>query len=101
MNPRQIYCTIIGKRKSQRLIPSVPFSIPNMWKQIRNDILPNYLKTFNYKIIWNLMPIKSKPYIATYHGTSLFSFCNQQDKTESQLFFRELSYKVCGTSLCF
>ena len=77
MNTRQIYYTIIEQRRSQRLIPFVPFSIPNMRKQIHNDILPNYLKTFNYKIIWNLMPIKSKPYVATYHGTSLCSFCNQ------------------------
>ena len=54
MNTRQIYYTIIKQRRSQRLIPFVPFSIPNMWKQIHNDVLPNYLKTFNYKIIWNL-----------------------------------------------
>ena len=33
------------------------------------------------------MPVKSKPYVATYHGTSLCSFCNQQDETESHLFF--------------
>ena len=46
MNTRQIYYTIIEQRRSQRLIPVVPFSIPNMWKQIHNDILPNYLKTF-------------------------------------------------------
>ena len=87
MNTRQIYYTIIEQRRSQRLIPFVPFSITNMRKQIQNDILPNYLKTFNCKIIWNLMPVKSKPYVATYHGTSLCSFCNQQDETESHLFF--------------
>ena len=33
------------------------------------------------------MPVKSKPYVATYHSTSLRSFCNQQDETESNLFF--------------
>ena len=33
------------------------------------------------------MPLKSKPYIATYHGTSLCSFCNQHDETESHMFF--------------
>ena len=33
------------------------------------------------------MPVKSKPYVATYHGTSLCSLCNQQDETESHLFF--------------
>ena len=87
MNTRQIYYTIIEQRRSQRLIPFVPFFIPNMWKQIHNDILPNYLKTFNDKIIWNLMPVKSKPYVATYYGTSLCSFCNQQDEIEFYLFF--------------
>ena len=30
MNTRQIYYTIIEQRRSQRLIPFVPFSIPNM-----------------------------------------------------------------------
>ena len=30
---------------------------------------------------------KSKPYVAAYHGTSLYSFCNQQDEIESQWFF--------------
>ena len=33
------------------------------------------------------MPVKSNPYIATCHGTSLCSFCNQQSETESHLFF--------------
>ena len=50
MNTRQIYYTIIEKR-SQRMNPFVPISIPNMWNQIHNDILPNYLKTFNYEIV--------------------------------------------------
>ena len=26
------------------------------WKLTFNDILPNYLKTFNYGIVWNLLP---------------------------------------------
>ena len=26
------------------------------WKLTFNDILPNYLKTFNYKTVWNLLP---------------------------------------------
>ena len=26
------------------------------WKLTFNDILPNYLKTFNYRIVWNLLP---------------------------------------------
>ena len=73
MNFRQIYVSIIEK-SSQMLISSVPFSIPNMWKQIHiNSLFENL---FNYKLIWNLIPVKSKPYIATYHGASLCSFFN-------------------------
>ena len=33
------------------------------------------------------MPVKSKPFTVTYHVTSLCSVSNQQDETESQLFF--------------
>ena len=90
----------IEQRWIQRLIPFVPFSIPNMWKQIHNDILPNYLKTFSYKIIWNLMPVKSKPYVATYVQVYVLSVINKM-KLSPICFFRVLSYKVCGTSLCF
>ena len=50
------------------------------------NVFENFLKTFNFKILWNLMPVKSKPHIATYHSTSLCSFCNQQDETESHFF---------------
>ena len=100
MNTRQIYYTIIEQRRSQRLIPFVLFSIPNMWKQIPNNILPNYLKTFNYKI-WNLMPVKSKSNVATYHGRSFVLSVINKMKLSPICFFRVLSYEVCGTSLCF
>ena len=55
--------------------------------------------------------LKSKPYIATYHGTSLCSFCNQQDETEPHLFstciklqsvlnfFMRLIFRFAGYSL--
>ena len=69
------------------MVRFVTFSTSNMGKQIHNDILPNFLKAFNYKTIWNLMPIKSKQYIATYHGPSLYPFCNQQDEAGPHLFF--------------
>ena len=29
------------------------------WKPIFQNILPNYLKTFNYRIVWNLLPSTS------------------------------------------
>ena len=29
------------------------------WKLVSQNILPNYLKTFNYRIVWNLLPITS------------------------------------------
>ena len=101
MNTRQIYYTIIEQIRSQRLIPFVPFSIPNMWKQIYNNILPNYLKTFSHKIIWNLMPEKSRPYLLHIMvQVCVLSVINNM-KLSPIYFFRVLSYKVCGTSLCF
>ena len=30
------------------------------WKLTFNDILPNYLKTFNYRTVWNLLPFSNE-----------------------------------------
>ena len=53
MKLHQMYYWIVQKQKRQILIPSINFPISETWKQIHNDILPNYLKTFNYKSTWN------------------------------------------------
>ena len=54
MKLHQMNYWIVHKQKSQILIPSINFPISETWKQIHNDILlPNYLKTFNYKLTWN------------------------------------------------
>ena len=74
MKLRQMYYWIVGKRKSQILIPTINFPISETWKQIHKDILPNYLKTFSYKLTWNLLPVKSKPHIAAYHQTNMCPF---------------------------
>ena len=86
MKLRPMYHWIIEKRKSQILISSINFSISETWKQIYNDILPNYLKTFIYKLTWNLMPVKLKPHIAAYHQTNMCSFCYSSEETVSRLF---------------
>ena len=62
------------------------FPLSETWKQIHNDILSNYLKTFNYKLTWNLLPVKLKPHIAAYHQTNMCSFCNFSEETVSHLF---------------
>ena len=64
---RQTYYWIVEKRKSQILIPSINFPIFETWKHIHNGILPNYLKTFTYKLTWNLIPVKLKPHVAAHH----------------------------------
>ena len=86
MKLRQMYYWIFETRKSQILIPSINFSIFETWKQIHNDIFPNYLKTFNYKLTWNLLLVKVKPHIAAYHQTNMYSFCYSSEETVSHLF---------------
>ena len=54
--------------------------------QIHNDILSNYLKTFNYKLTLRLLPITSKSHIAAYHRTNLYFFYNSAEETVSYLF---------------
>ena len=76
----QMYYWIVEKRKSQILIPSIDFPFSETWKQIHNDILPNYLKTFSYKLIGNLLPVKSNPQIAAYHHTNMCSFCSSSEE---------------------
>ena len=79
---------IIGllKKEKSNFILSINFSTSETWKQIHNSIFPNYLKTFNYKLTWNLLPVKSKSRTAAYHKTNLCSFCNSFEKTVSHLF---------------
>ena len=86
MKIRQMCYRIVETQKSQILIPSINFSIFETWKQIHNDILPNYLKTFNYKLTRNLLPVKSKPHIAAYHQINMCSFCYSSEETVSHLF---------------
>ena len=81
-----MYFWIVEKRKSHILIPFINFPISETWKLIHNDILPNYLKTFNYKITWNLLPVKSKSHIAAYHQTNMCPFCYSSEETVSHLF---------------
>jgi len=85
---RDIYDSIVTKRPITRLVPVSHFSIEHiMWKNIHHAVLPNYLKTFDYKLIWNLLPLKAKPYIAIYHGSKLCSFCNHADEAVNHMFF--------------
>ena len=81
-----MYYRIVEKRKSQILMTSINFSISETQKLIYNEILPNYSKTFNYKLNWNLLPVKSKPHIAAYLQTNMCSFCNSSEETVSHLF---------------
>ena len=80
-----MYYWIVGKQKSHFLIPTINFPISETWKQSYKNILPNYLKTFNYKLTWNLLPVKSKPHIAAYHQTNMCSFCYSSEKTVSYI----------------
>ena len=41
---------------------------------------------FNYKLTWNLLPVKSKPQIAAFHQTNLCSFYNSSEEALSHLF---------------
>ena len=41
---------------------------------------------FNYKLTWNLLPIKSKPHIAAYHQTNMCFFRDSSEEKVSHLF---------------
>ena len=74
MTLRQIYYWIV--EKLQILISSIVFPISEAWYRIHYNILPNYLKTFHYKLTWNLMLVKLKPHTAVYHHSKLYSCCS-------------------------
>ena len=57
---RDIYKLIIGQRSRQILIPNVHLSWNQTWKNIHHKVLPDYLKSFNHKIMWNLLPLTTK-----------------------------------------
>ena len=48
------------------------------WKLTFNDILPNYLKTFNYRIVWNLLPFS--------HELGICALCRRGQDSAVHLF---------------
>ena len=45
------------------------------------------MKTFNCKIVWNLLPLKCKHYVAYFHRTNLCPFCKKKDELVSHVFY--------------
>ena len=50
------------------------------WKLTFNDILPNYLKTFNYRTVWNLLPFS--------HELGKCALCRRGQDSAVHLFAR-------------
>ena len=48
------------------------------WKLTFNDILPNYLKTFNYRTVWNLLPFS--------HELGKCALCRREQDSTVHLF---------------
>ncbi|CAK8678520.1 unnamed protein product [Clavelina lepadiformis] len=45
------------------------------WARIHNPILPNYLKTFNYRCAWNLLPFRGKCGTFQINSDTSCAFC--------------------------
>ena len=57
------------------------------WPCIHHPILPNTLKTFNYRAVWNTLPIMTKLYPPQPDGPTLCTFCHLHQETPAHLFF--------------
>ncbi|CAK8692361.1 unnamed protein product [Clavelina lepadiformis] len=84
---KQIYRRIVNERNAQVLVPMFPINMPNMWTGIHNKVLPNYLKTFGYKMVWNVLPLCINERIARIQKTSRCPLCDLHDEDVYQLFY--------------
>ena len=66
MNTRQIYTRSLKQEGVISWSVLLLFLSETRGNRSTMTYCPTFLKAFNYKTIWNLMPLKSKPSIATY-----------------------------------
>ncbi|CAK8678480.1 unnamed protein product [Clavelina lepadiformis] len=56
------------------------------WARIHNPLLPNYLKTFNYRCAWNLLPFRGKYGIFQINSDTSCAFCGIGPDTDYHTF---------------
>ena len=62
------------------------FSESPRWELLHHKIMPNYLISFNYKVHFNLLPVKSKFLDFQLDNSSRCKFCNLNYKTLFHIF---------------
>ena len=60
--------------------------IASKWKRVHLPILPNYLKTFNFKVCYDLLPCKTKFVDFGLDTDSRCNFCNLHPDTHPHIF---------------
>ena len=76
-----IYESIIcSKTNTNYIVPK--------WRRVHSPILPNYLKTFNYKVCYDLLPFKTKFVEFQLDTDSRCNFCNLHPDTHPHVFAR-------------
>ena len=67
------------------------------WKLTFNDILPNYLKTFNYRTVWNLLPFSHElgkcAFVQAGSGFGCPPFCQMQRYPTNLEITKRCNYK--------
>ena len=56
------------------------------WLRLHSPILPNYLNSFNFKVHFNLLPVRSKFLDFALDNESLCPFCNLNYETQFHIF---------------
>ena len=56
------------------------------WLRLNSPILPNYLNSFNFKVHFNLLPVRSKFLDFALDNESLCPFCNLNYETQFHIF---------------
>ena len=81
---KHIYNRIIDQLASNK----TPSTL-NVWKNVHHTILPNYLKSFNYKLIWNLLPFKTqyKPFNLD-NPQTICPFCKKGPDSSTHIFVK-------------
>ncbi|CAK8677938.1 unnamed protein product [Clavelina lepadiformis] len=78
---RKAYDRIIGEKMS------VNSSMINQWKRVHSRSLPSYLRTFNYRCVWNILPCHVN--VGTYlTQTPVAPFCKIGPNAPDHFFYK-------------
>jgi len=88
LNSEQLYEHSIHQIYHRLISNACPvYAASPKWRAIHNDVLSNSLKTFNYRAIYETLPLATKQYTAYLDPRSACRFCQHFPEQSQHIFF--------------